>query len=238
MRIFSSIIYKNFEIPQSIDLDTAVAYTVGREVAIRDNWQAAHKIRQFLDRFTFGIASKILPVVASREELESRLSTLKQKVLKIDRTVRFVQLRLARKAYQKQREVVDRARVHSSFTVPDGTVQKLFEVAKVWYANRAIDPLNGVKGQIIWKKATQLGEHLKKEGFYVFYHAHTYPITFHLELASKLTSMNRSRHFKAVIPLETQRRFRPPGSCRPLRKYERLLEKLAWPGDQFWAQHG
>lgn len=199
--------------PIHFNLQDAEKYSLRYESNIYATWQKEKYRQSCLKCITCGLANFWLKPMMSRNELDRRIAMYRQYHKKVDRLVRVVQRRFAEKIYQKQNERFQTVKNQAEYNLANG-IGRYFDVVSVWIKRGEIDLRNGARGQIIWHRSTELAKRLRESGFYVFYHAHSYPITLHLELATHFSSLHQSQHFAAIKPLQSRRKFRAEGVAR------------------------
>lgn len=188
----------------------AARYNLKIEKEILTRRYFVEKRYQVLKYASLGLSTFLLTPATSEEELQKRIAKYKEFSLNMERQTRIIQRLFAKKIYKAQKEAAARVpytqkpQFNSYFTTGA-------ELVQTWWKNGSIDLFNGYRGQIIWEKTKSLYDFLSKKGFYVFLHAHSYPITLHLELSSRFQSLHQSGQFKDLKPLESRRKFRAPG---------------------------
>ena len=187
----------------------AQTYSLAFETQLVRQWQHKHSFSVIINTLFCGLPSLFQQPLTSKAEFNRRLELFRDEAYKIDRVTRIIQQAYLKKKYCPQRKIRTSMQPFSSFTVEPGFFQ-IGQLARVWWKKKSIDLTNGARGQIIWQEATTLGSELKKEGYYVFYHAHSYPITMHLELTSSFQAEQLSVASKAQKPKELRRKFRAP----------------------------
>ncbi|MBS0637639.1 MAG: hypothetical protein JSS12_09015, partial [Verrucomicrobia bacterium] len=192
-----------------------------KELDIRKAWSSGRVKNAFLSIISLGIASCFLRNPVTKEELEARITLYRESSLEFQRSATIIQRLAAKKLYKTEREV---KKAVQNIQKPqfNSLIKTAFSLAAVWATEGP--SLRGYRGQIIWSDIKALFAELKQRGFYVFLHAHSYPITLHHELASHFLSMHQSAEFKAEKPDETRRKFRAPGVAQYFKNTSEYLK--------------
>ncbi len=191
----------------------ATNYSLKMERDIYDKWKSRNSTHSFFKTITFGLASLVLQPLVSKEELENRITTYRTFSLEMEAKAKVIQRLFAKKHYQKPKRT---ASSMSHILAPqfNSALGSGVALVKSWINQGGINFWSGPRGQVIWDRTKTLYNSLFKEGYYVFLHAHSYPISLHLELASSFQAQHLSRDFIAHKPLESQRKFRAPGIAK------------------------
>jgi len=204
--------YKNCVL--SFNSEDAAHYNLEIEHKIYNGWYLERTKQIFLRIITLGFAYFFQKKTTSMKDLKERILIYRSISLQMHEAARKIQFAAARHFYKKHQEVRSELEPYLSSKNFGGVYQQGISLLKVWWQEGSVDPFTGVRGQIIWKRAKELGDKLKAKGFYVFYHAHSFPIALHLDLSSFLRSMHQSQDFQNLKPLESRRTFRAPGVAR------------------------
>ncbi len=185
-------------------------HSLQQEHEARSRWANEKDQQLFLLIITLGIAYFFLPTMVSKDELEGRISLLRTFSKDMEAKARVIQKAFAKRFYKNQRFVSAKMAPHLEPQF-NSRLQTLTNLVGLWYNQGYPNFWSGHRGQIIWDKTKALYQALQNEGYYVFLHAHSYPIALHLELASHLARDHQSEEFKAQKPHESARKFRAPG---------------------------
>ncbi len=188
----------------------ATNYNLQFELDIRDQWQSTRSRHLFIKIITLGIACFFLPTITSKESLEYRITLLRDFSHDMEAKVKRVQQIAAKRLYKAHNIVSAKLSPHQSPQF-NSSLSTLASLGKLWLQQGYPNLWSGHRGQIIWDRTKKLVSALKEQGNYVFLHAHSYPITLHLELASHFQALHQSDAFKACKPEESRRKFRAPG---------------------------
>jgi len=188
----------------------ASAHTLQFEQDIRDEWHSTSWRYLFLKIITLGIAHFFLPRLTSQESLEGRIVLLRDFSQDMEAKVRKLQQLAAKKLYRKHTITSARLSPHQSPQF-NSSWETVVSLGRLWLNQGYPNFWNGHRGQIIWDRTKKLCQALREQGNYVFVHAHSYPITLHMDLASHFQSLHQSDVFKACKPEESRMKFRAPG---------------------------
>ncbi len=209
--ITEKIIYQN----TALDFTgyDATLHSLKKEHEIRDIWQSVKNQHFFLLIITLGIAYFFLPTVVSKDELEGRISLFRDFSIDMEAKARVIQKAFARTLYKKKRITAVKMTPHLEPQFDSG-LKTIVSLGRVWINEGFLNLWSGHRGQIIWHRTKALYKELQDHGYYVFLHAHSYPITLHLELATHFDRQHQSEDFKLQVPDESARKFRAPGVGR------------------------
>lgn len=209
------ILYSRYTTPFSFS--DASQYSMGSIQRLEDSWKSHRNFQILLRIVTLGIAYFFQKRMTSQQEMKQRIQRYKGCSSRLHKAVKPLQRKFAHKLYERERQVSliqqDRIREATQKST-GGRVTKTLEVARAWWQSGTIDLFTDSRAQIIWQRMQDLSDQLKKEGYYVFFHSHSYPITLHLELAAHLASTHQSKEYQQEIPLESLRKMRAPGVAR------------------------
>jgi len=211
VNFYDKFLYKQSD--QTHDGFDASNYNLNIERKIRQRWKLQKKIQLFFRIITLGFAFCSQKKLTSKSELKKRIRHFRDRSIEMENAAKAIQRFYARRLYQEQREIASEAKGLQAPQIRSH-LHTARDLISTWWKKGNIDILNGAKGQIIWSRAEELSENLKDLGYYVFFHAHSYPITLHLELSSHFQSLHQSEIFKQLKPLESRRKFRAPGVAR------------------------
>lgn len=208
MTIRDAFLYR--DVATTCSWQTALAFDASVEKEIIATWQEKKEWYGCVNILSCGLGHLFQRPLLTKPELDMRLAYVRKQASRIHTAVTRIQREFLRKKYQHARDVQQSVQKLSTSKVEGSTFGQLCQLGRVWFEKKSIDTTNGLRGQVIWQKVTSLGAELKKKGFYVFYHAHSYPITLHLELTSFFQSQTRSIRVKGLQPQELRRKFRAP----------------------------
>lgn len=204
------IIYNNSAaLTTLIEAKDAASYNLKFENDIRNSWQQRKYLQLFIKFATFGIASLFLSELVTKDALEERITLFRNMSLTMQEKAKVIQRYAAKKLYASQRSVV--ASVQELQAPQFNSRLKTVASLSMAWLRQGPSLLTGYRGQIIWDRTRQLATKLQEQGYHVFLHSHSYPITLHHELAGHFQTMHQSAEFKAEKPQESQRKFRAPG---------------------------
>lgn len=191
----------------------ATQHTLQFEQDIRTALERKKPWHLFLKVITFGLACFFLHTLPSKEVLEARITIYRDFSVEMEQKARCIQRLFAKKLYKEKRIVSAKMSDHQSPQF-NSSLSTLFSLGSLWLKQGYPNFWSGHRGQIIWDRTKTLASELRKEGNYVFLHAHSYPITLHLELSSHFQALHQSEELKGLKPEESRRKFRAPGAAR------------------------
>jgi hypothetical protein len=205
-----STLYNKFlygDLTQPFTLEELSTYSLHKECDIKKKWQQTLLQRRLLTIITFGISSCFQRELATEEEVCEKITRFRKEANLLEGAARVFQRAILKKNHEKQTSTVAQLALLRNFQVSGG-IFDIPELASVWLRNWVPDFSCHPRSQIIWKKATDLASHLRERDYYVFFHAHTYPINTHLELCGQLAKPHRTLALPSEIPAEASRKFR------------------------------
>lgn len=210
----------------NFDIRDAASYNLDTVRLIRQKWNHVQNVHFYLKIFTFGIASFFLSKTTTLEELNGRITAYENQSKKMKNAA----IKIQHAFLKRSKKNIDRRNIAADMKehmkpVTNSSLGIGLSVLTTWYKEGKIDLKNGALGQIIWSDTKKLCDMLKTKGFYVFLHAHSYPITLHLELANHLQTLRQSHVVKEELKsTESQRKFRAPGVARSFQNTSQYLQ--------------
>lgn len=202
----------------------ATRWCLGVEEEIVFKWKATQLKKRVLNLATASLADFFLAKTTTFEELKTRISLFKNEAARMDQAARFIQRSFAQKKYASARAISEKAKAFTSPQISSSIIGLPYQFLRSCYQLSAIDFLHP-KGQIIWQKINSLRKLLYKEGnFYVFLHAHSYPISLHLDLSTHFQSKHHSAAFRELKPEANRAKFRARGIARHFKNTQAYLK--------------
>lgn len=188
-------------------------------------WKFIKKRNEIISVASCGLGSCFLEQTTSFQELQNRITIFKNEALKMNKAARLIQFAFAKKRYAQAHKMNEKAKVFTRPQISSSAFGVPLQFLKSCLSSNEFDVINP-KGQIVWQKIKEFRNLLKKEGYYVYLHTHSFPITLHLDLSTYFQSLHHSSTFNDLKPVANRTMFRARGVAAHYKNTESYLNSI------------